>query len=114
MYDLPVEITIQDRHYQITNNGDYRVILDCFKALSDNEMSEDEQVLASLLIFYNEFTDIDEIPRDEETLKRELGSLQKIKDHYPKMILTLDEDPQADYEGIRRINALEWLLDFQV
>ena len=69
MYDLPVEITIQDRHYQITNNGDYRVILDCFKALSDNEMSEDEQVLASLLIFYNEFTDIDEIPRDEETLK---------------------------------------------
>ena len=52
--------------------------------------------------------------RDEETLKRELGSLQKIKDHYPKLILTLDEDPQADYEGIRRINALEWLLDFQV
>ena len=49
--------------------------------------------------------------RDEETLKRELGSLQKIKDHYPKMILTLDEDPQADYEGIRRVNALEWLLD---
>ena len=45
------------------------MILDCFKALSDNEMSEDEQVLASLLIFYNEFTDIDEIPRDEETLK---------------------------------------------
>ena len=23
------------------------------------------------------------------------------------MILTLDEDPEADYEGIRRINALE-------
>jgi hypothetical protein len=48
--------------------------------------------------------------RDEETLKRELTPLQKIKDHYPKYLLTLDEDPEADYDGIRRINALSWLL----
>ena len=48
--------------------------------------------------------------RDETTLKRELASLQKINDHYPKVILTLDEDPEADYDGIRRINALEWLM----
>lgn len=48
--------------------------------------------------------------RDENTLKRELASLQKINDHYPKVILTLDEDPEADYDGIRRINALEWLM----
>lgn len=31
-------------------------------------------------------------------------------DHYPKRILTLDEDPEADHERIRRINALEWLM----
>lgn len=49
--------------------------------------------------------------RDESTLQRELASLNKIDDHYPKTILTLDDDPPADYEGIRRINALEWLLD---
>lgn len=48
--------------------------------------------------------------RDESTLKRELTPLQKISDHYPKVILTLDEDPEADYDGIRRINALEWLV----
>lgn len=48
--------------------------------------------------------------RDENTLKRELAPLQKIANHYPKFILTLDEDPEADYEGIRRINALDWLL----
>mgnify|MGYP000264294387 FL=1 len=48
--------------------------------------------------------------RDEKTLKRELLPLQKIKDHYQKVILTLDEDPEADYEGIRRINALDWLI----
>lgn len=48
--------------------------------------------------------------RDEKTLTRELASLQKIKDHYSKFILTLDEDPEADYSGIRRINVLDWLL----
>lgn len=48
--------------------------------------------------------------RDEETLKRELNPLQKISDHYQKFILTLDEDPEADYEGIRRVNALDWLM----
>ena len=49
--------------------------------------------------------------RDEITLKRELSSLEKIHDHYQKIILTLDDDPEADYNGIRRINVLEWLLD---
>ncbi len=48
--------------------------------------------------------------REETTLKRELASLEKIHDHYPKFILTLDEDPEADYNGIRRVNALEWLM----
>lgn len=49
--------------------------------------------------------------RDEATLKRELKPLQSINDHYPKFILTLDEDPEIDYDGIRKINVLDWLLD---
>lgn len=49
--------------------------------------------------------------RDEAVLCRELNPLRSIPDHYPKYILTLDEDPDADYEGIRRINALEWLME---
>ncbi len=49
--------------------------------------------------------------RDENTLKRELASLQKIDDNYPKYLLTLDEDPDSDYNGIRKINALKFLLD---
>ncbi len=48
--------------------------------------------------------------RDQKTLQRELTPLQKITDHYPKFILTLDEDPEADYDGIRRVNALDWLI----
>ena len=48
--------------------------------------------------------------RDEKTLERELRPLMAIRDHYPKMILTLDDDPEVQYDGIRRINARDWLL----
>lgn len=48
--------------------------------------------------------------RDEKTLERELRPLQKIHDHYPKLLLTLDEDSEAQYDGIRHINAKDWLL----
>ena len=47
---------------------------------------------------------------DEKTLQRELRPLQAIRDHYPKMILTMDEEPEEQYDGIRRINARDWLL----
>ncbi|MHC1771133.1 MAG: ATP-binding protein [Flexilinea sp.] len=48
--------------------------------------------------------------REETTLTRELRPLQKIPDNYPKYILTLDDDPIADYGGIRRMNALDFLM----
>jgi len=47
--------------------------------------------------------------RDEATLQRELTPLRKLRDSYPKTLLTLDEDAPANIEGIRRINALQWL-----
>ena len=48
--------------------------------------------------------------RENTTLLRELAPLQKIKDNYPKTILSLDDDPKADYSGIIRLNALDWLM----
>jgi predicted AAA+ superfamily ATPase len=48
--------------------------------------------------------------REQATLEREIAPLRKISDHYPKYILTLDEDPDADYDGIRRLRALDWLM----
>ena len=47
----------------------------------------------------------------EDTIKRELEPLQKISDHHPKILLTLDDiGAGANYEGIRQLNLIEWLL----
>ena len=48
---------------------------------------------------------------EESTLKRELAPFKRLHDNYPKYLLTLDEIFQsANYEGIRKINLVEWLL----
>lgn len=48
--------------------------------------------------------------RNQETLDRELKSLQKTGDHYPKYLLTMDMDLETDYNGITKINVVDWLL----
>ena len=49
--------------------------------------------------------------RDEKVLERELKSLQKTGDHYPKYLITSDMDMEADYDGITKINIVDWLLN---
>ena len=49
--------------------------------------------------------------RDDKVLERELKSLQKTGDHYPKYIITYDMDMKADYDGITKINIVDWLLN---
>ena len=47
---------------------------------------------------------------DEKTLERELYPLNSISDHNPKYLLTLDNDPINSHNGIKQINAIDWLL----
>ena len=46
----------------------------------------------------------------EETLQRELASLDAIRDHNPKYLLTMDFTPLTSYNGIKQINVLDWLM----
>ena len=48
---------------------------------------------------------------EDKILNRELTPLKKINDNYPKYILTLDDDLDTDYDGIKKINVLDWLLE---
>lgn len=48
---------------------------------------------------------------EESTLKRELAPFKGLKDNYPKTLLTLDTVfGSADYDGVRKLNVLDWLL----
>lgn len=48
--------------------------------------------------------------RDEATLARELRPLRELRDNYPKWLVTLDDDPPMDHEGIRQVSAIDFFL----
>lgn len=56
-----------------------------------------------------EYYQIAESTLSEEVLARELAPLKAMKDNFPKFLLTMDE-LELQYNGIRKINILEWLL----
>lgn len=46
----------------------------------------------------------------EKTLERELAPLKNIKDYSPRYIITMDTGEEA-IDGIKRVNAIDWLLE---
>lgn len=49
----------------------------------------------------------------EETFDREMRPLKQIKDNYEKVVLTLDKFTAGNYEGIKVIHVLDWLMQGQ-
>lgn len=48
--------------------------------------------------------------KDEKVKQRELKSLESIGDNYEKIILTMDKSINNDYNGIKVINIIDWLI----
>ena len=61
MYELPTTVEINGQVYAIRNRGDYRMVLDCFAVLNDVELSEQERIFAFLIIFYEDFNDLESV-----------------------------------------------------
>lgn len=47
---------------------------------------------------------------NESTFEREMTPLKNIKDNYEKIVLTLDKFSVGNYEGIKVVNLIDWLL----
>ena len=47
----------------------------------------------------------------EETFEREMRPLRSIQDNYEKIVLTLDRFSLGNYDGIKVMNVIDWLLE---
>ena len=56
------------------------------------------------------YIQVTESMNNEIVRERELRPLQKIKDNYEKIILSLDPGLTASYEGIKSLNVIDWLI----
>ena len=57
------------------------------------------------------YIQVTESMQSEEARKRELAPLQKIRDNYEKMVLSLEPGLDASYDGIKSLNLIDWLLN---
>lgn len=111
MYEIPTKIFIEGEEFPIRNNGDYRMVLDCFKALQDAELNPKERVFCSLLIFYediNSIADINKFP-DLETAIKEMynffncGKDQSVGKHMKHRLIDWDKDSQMICSAINKV-----------
>ena len=72
------------------------------------------QALPFVAVDYNDYTSYYQVAwttENPETLERELASLKAIKDSTPKYLLTTDVDFNPVYDGIRKLNVIDWMLN---
>lgn len=56
------------------------------------------------------YIQVTESMTSEDVRSRELAPLQKIRDNYEKLVLSLDTGLDTSYDGIQSKNVIEWLL----
>lgn len=96
MYSLQTSVQINQASFNIRNGGDYRMVLDCFEALNDVELSHNERIYAALIIFYEDFDDVNDFPKDSD----EVTELVKAMFRF----FNQNEDIQSNTQDIRLID----------
>lgn len=86
MFELPTSVTIDDTTIEIRDNGNFRMVFDCFTALQDEELTEQERLLSALLIFY-------QVDSYEDFLELNLDITKMVKEMYNFFNCGLPEAP---------------------
>ncbi len=59
------------------------------------------------------YIQVTESMMSEDVRERELAPLQKIRDNYEKIVLSLEPGLNSSYDGIKSENLIEWLLTYK-
>ncbi len=59
---------------------------------------------------FTQYIQVSQTVQNIKTLERELAPFENIADHYEKLLITMDYDT-GTYNGIKKINAIDWLIN---
>jgi len=115
MYTIPISVVIDNVEYGIRNNGDYRVILDCFSALQDVDLTEQERVFASLIIFYQDLNNLEDVLIQTNLVERvtemykffNCGDADTIGTKVPYKLIDWEQDSQLISSAINAVANTE-------
>lgn len=115
MYTIPISVVIDNVEYGIRNNGDYRVILDCFSALQDVDLTEQERIFASLIIFYQDLNSVEDVLVQDNLVDRvtemykffNCGDTDTIGTKVPYKLIDWEQDSQLISSAINAVANTE-------
>lgn len=77
MYSLQTSVQIGQASFEIRNKGDFRMVLDCFEALDDEELSDKERAYSALIIFYEDFESLDDIVANQPYIEELIRAMMQ-------------------------------------
>lgn len=69
-FQLPTTVTIDGEEHKIRSGCDYRMVLDCFAALTDERMHPEARIASALFIFYEDLGRIKNHAAAAEQMRR--------------------------------------------
>jgi hypothetical protein len=106
MFELPTSITIDGDNYPIRNQGDFRMVLDCFKCLQDIELTEQERILVALCIFYEDVAGVEYIQEVFNTDSKLVTAVEEMYNFF--------NCGQESVGAARNHKLIDWEKDSQV
>lgn len=103
MYNIPTSVEVGKQSYHIRNDGDFRMVIDCFLALTDPELDKEERVQAAMIIFYDGM----ETPKD-------LYQFSDIQEAFNQMCIFFNcgQDEALGKTTTRKV--IDWKIDEQI
>ena len=96
-YELPTSVILNNTAHAIRRDGDFRMVLDCFRLLQDTELDEDERILACLVVFYDELNGIEDLQR--------LGDIEEAV----KQMFSFFDCGQEETPGLKtNVKVIDW------
>lgn len=85
-YNLPLTVQNGSKTLVIRNKCDYRVVLDVISALNDNELTDEEKAKSALIIFYENYEEIEDGESALSEMFRILSNGEKSSSNKPQLM----------------------------
>lgn len=121
MYELPTKITVADKDYPIRNNGDFRMVLDCFECLQDEELEHKYRILSAMIIFYDGMNSVEDVVNtfgdnlveavNQMNIFFNCGQVESVGATQPHKLIDWKQDEQLVISAINNVANREIRLD---
>lgn len=114
MFEIPTSYEIGGIKYRIRNDGDYRTILDCFAALGDEELTKEERLFASLIIFYEDLSSLEDINKFGDNVEDAVKKMYSFfacgsdsSSGNPRKLIDWERDEQMICSAVNKVAGTE-------